>query len=66
MDIVNLTIDGVNIKALKGEKVLWAARDSGIYIPHLCALRQAEEPHAGCRLCFVEVEGRPGPVTSCT
>jgi formate dehydrogenase alpha subunit len=66
MDTVNLTIDGIPIKAPKGEKVLWAALDNGIYIPNLCAIRRAKEPHAGCRLCFVGIEGRPGPVTACT
>ncbi len=66
MDTVDLIIDGITIKAPKGEKILWAALDNGIYIPNLCALRWAEEPHAGCRLCFVEVEGRADPVTSCT
>jgi len=66
MDTVNLTIDDTPIRAPKGEKVLWAARDNGIYIPNLCAIRRAEEPYAGCRLCFVEIEGRLGPVTACT
>lgn len=66
MDTVNLIIDGIPIKAPKGEKVLWAALDNGIYIPNLCAIRRANEPHAGCRLCFVEIEGHPDPVTACT
>jgi len=66
MDTVNLIIDGIQIEAPKGEKVLWAALDNGIYIPNLCAIRRAKEPHAGCRLCFVEIEGQPDPVTACT
>ena len=66
MDTVNLTIDGIPVEARKGEKVLWAALDAGIYIPNLCAIREAEQPFAGCRLCFVEIEGRPAPVTACT
>lgn len=66
MDTVSLTIDGIPVKAKKGEKVLWAALDAGIYIPNLCAIREAEQPFAGCRLCFVEIEGRPAPVTACT
>jgi len=63
---VTLTIDGKKVKARKGDKVLWAALDNGIYIPNLCAIREASEPFAGCRLCFVEIEGRNGPVTACT
>lgn len=64
--MVNLTIDDVPIRAKEGEKVLWVALDAGIYIPNLCAIREAEEPFAGCRLCFVEIEGQPNPVTACT
>ncbi len=66
MDILTLTIDGVQVKAPKGEKLLWAALDNGIYIPNLCAIRGMEEPFAGCRLCFVDIEGRHEPVTACT
>lgn len=64
--MVKLTIDGKEIQAPEGEKLLWAALDNGIYIPHLCAIREAKEPYAGCRLCFVEVGGRGVPVTACT
>jgi bidirectional [NiFe] hydrogenase diaphorase subunit len=65
MKMVSLTIDGKQITAREGEKVLWAARDNGIYIPNLCTIRDAFTPSA-CRLCFVEVEGYSRPVTSCT
>ena len=66
MKTVSLTIDGRKIRAREGEKVLWAALDNGIYIPNLCALHDALDPSAACRLCFVEVEGRKQPVTACT
>ena len=66
MKMVSLIIDGKEIKAHKGEKVLWAALDNGIYIPNLCVLRDASEPVAACRLCWVEVEGKSQPVTACT
>lgn len=66
MATVSLTIDGKKIKAPEGEKVLWAALDNEIYIPNLCAIREAEEPFAGCRLCFVEIEGVNEPVAACT
>ena len=65
-DQVKLTIDGVEIKAAKGEKILWAALDNGIYIPNLCALREMDLPYGACRLCFVEIEGKPSPVTACS
>ena len=66
MKTVSLTIDGREISAPRGEKLLWAALGSGIYIPNLCALRNNPEPAAGCRLCFVEVAGKDEPVTACT
>lgn len=61
---VELTIDGKKVKAKEGEKILWAALDAGIEIPHLCAIREANPPLGTCRLCFVEVEGK-GVVPSC-
>jgi len=66
MKTVSLTIDGKKVTARQGEKVLWAALNNGIYIPNLCALRDASEPAASCRLCWVEVEGKKQPVTACT
>jgi bidirectional [NiFe] hydrogenase diaphorase subunit len=62
---VNLTIDGISVQTKKGQKLLFAALDAGIYIPNLCAIRDVE-PHAGCRLCLVEIDGRSEPVTACT
>ncbi|OGO06775.1 MAG: ferredoxin [Chloroflexi bacterium RBG_13_56_8b] len=66
MKTVVLTIDGKEIKAPQGQKVLWAALDNGIYIPNLCALRERLVPAASCRLCWVEIKGRLKPVTACT
>jgi len=66
MDKVTLTIDGVEVKASKGERILWVALDNGIYIPNLCAIREANLPFGACRLCFVEIEGNPRPVTACS
>ncbi len=66
MSTVSFTIDGQKVKARTGTRVLWAALDNGIYIPNLCAIRERAEPHASCRLCWVEIEGRKKPVTACT
>jgi bidirectional [NiFe] hydrogenase diaphorase subunit len=63
---VSLTINDQKIRALDGQKLLWAALDNGIYIPNLCAIREKSEPFASCRLCFVEIEGKDNPVTACT
>ncbi len=66
MKKVSLTIDGKRVETPAGEKLLWVALDNGVYIPNLCAIREASQPHGGCRLCFVEIEGRARPVTACT
>jgi bidirectional [NiFe] hydrogenase diaphorase subunit len=66
MKTVSLIIDGKEIKARQGEKVLWAALDNGIYIPNLCALSDASASDASCRLCWVEIKGKSQPVTACT
>lgn len=65
-EYVTVKIDGQEIKAKPGEKLLWVALDNDIYIPHLCGIRSEERSNASCRLCFVEIEGIPRPVTSCT
>jgi len=63
--MVSLVIDGKHIQAEEGERLLWAALDNGIYIPNLCALKEMADPPVSCRLCFVEMEGKNGPVMAC-
>ena len=65
MELMKLTIDDIRVEAQEGTKILKAALDAGIFIPHLCYLPEADLPFGGCRLCYVDVEGR-GPVTACT
>lgn len=64
--MIELIVDGRPIRTTQGTSVLQACLAGGVYIPHLCFLENDPEPDAACRLCFVEVEGYPGPVTSCT
>ncbi len=63
--MVNLTIDGNQISVSQGSTVLDAAREHEIYIPTLCDDPRLE-PYGGCRLCLIQVEGLPRPVTACT
>jgi bidirectional [NiFe] hydrogenase diaphorase subunit len=65
-NIITLTIDSREVRAREGGKLLWAALDHGIYIPNLCAMREADLPFGGCRLCFVEIEGKRAPVAACS
>jgi len=64
MKLVNLSINDKEIQAEEGMPLLQVCLDNDIYVPNLCYLEGMEEPHASCRLCFVEIEGRP--VASCT
>lgn len=64
--MINLVVDDKELEVEEGTVLLDACLDQGIYIPHLCHLKGAEEPHASCRLCFVEIEGMGKPVPSCT
>jgi formate dehydrogenase major subunit/NADH-quinone oxidoreductase subunit G len=63
--VVTITINGVEVKANKGDNLLWVALDNGFYIPNLCSMRDVSPPSTSCRLCFVEIEGRKNPVISC-
>lgn len=66
MEYVLLEIDGLQVKAKPGESVLEAALNHSIFIPHLCHGEGGLEHIGSCRLCFVEIQGQPGAVTSCT
>jgi predicted molibdopterin-dependent oxidoreductase YjgC len=61
---VNMTINGRDVVARKGQTILEAARDAGVNIPTLCHDPRLE-PYGACRLCLVEVEGARGPMASC-
>ena len=64
-DRITITIDGVEVKARRGQTVLEAAIEAGIYIPYLC-YHPGMEPFAACRMCVVEVENGRGFPASCT
>lgn len=64
MPRLTLTIDGRAVRAGRGQTILQAARSHGIAIPTLCNL-EGLTPLGGCRVCIVEVGGRPRPVPSC-
>lgn len=66
MSRVKISIDGKELEAQAGAKLLWVALENDIFIPHLCGIREEQRPGASCRLCFVEVEGKSHPVTACT
>ncbi len=62
---LKIVINGREVAFAKGKTILEVCRDQEIYIPTLC-YDERLKPHGGCRLCLVEVKGRPVPLTSCT
>jgi predicted molibdopterin-dependent oxidoreductase YjgC len=62
---VSITINGKVVDFKPGATVLEAAKEKGIKIPSLC-YHPKTGPAGRCRICLVEVEGRPGLHPSCT
>ncbi|MGL5867036.1 MAG: NADH-quinone oxidoreductase subunit G [Dermatophilaceae bacterium] len=62
VDLVTLTIDGVEVSVPKGTLVIRAAEQVGIDIPRFCD-HPGLDPVGACRQCLVEVwmPGPPGP-----
>ncbi len=57
MNLLNVTIDGIELKVPDGTTVLDAARLANIDIPTLCYLKDINEIGA-CRMCLVDVGGK--------
>ena len=62
---VSLTIDGFAVTVPEGTSIMRAAMQAGIKVPKLCAYDMVEA-FGSCRLCLVEIAGRPGTPASCT
>jgi formate dehydrogenase major subunit len=62
---VNLVVDGIEVTVPEGTSVMRAAALAGVNVPKLCAT-DSLEAFGSCRLCLVEVDGRPGAPASCT
>ena len=56
-NMINLTIDGVQVSVPAGSTVLEAARKANIHIPTLCYLKDVNQIGA-CRVCVVDVGAR--------
>ncbi|MCF0103957.1 MAG: (2Fe-2S)-binding protein, partial [Eggerthellaceae bacterium] len=63
-NMINLTIDSVEVSVPEGSTVLQAAFACGIKIPTLCYLAGVNEIGA-CRMCVVEVEGARSLMAAC-
>src|SRR5689334_4544355 len=71
VELVSLTIDGVEVSVPKGTLVIRAAELIGVEIPRFCD-HPLLEPVGACRQCLVDVpdagngRGFPKPQASCT
>src|ERR1700681_4309561 len=63
--MVTLTIDGKAVTVPADTSIMRAAMELGTQIPKLCATDMMEA-FGSCRLCLVEIDGRPGTPASCT
>lgn len=61
---ITLTIDGELVSARQGDTLLQVIRQHGGDVPTLCEFEGLSSVGA-CRLCLVEVAGRPRPVAAC-
>lgn len=77
VEMVNIKINGVDVRAPKGEKVIEAAKRAGADVPFFCyhPRLSMEEGGANCRMCLVEVAAKgpdgsvrkmPKPQTACS
>ncbi len=71
VDLITVTIDGIDISVPKGTLLIRAAEQLGIQIPRFCD-HPLLDPAGACRQCLVEVtdmgngRGMPKPAASCT
>lgn len=65
VNMVKLTIDGIEVKVPQGQTILQAAQSLGIDIPTLCYDPRLTADGA-CRMCIVEVERARTLVCSCS
>jgi formate dehydrogenase major subunit len=62
---VEIKLDGRQIFVERGSNLLEAVLMSGVDVPHLCYDPRLK-PFGSCRLCFVEIVGRPVAVPACS
>ena len=61
---VNIEVNGVPLKARKGQMLIEVTDQADIYVPRFCYHRKLTIA-ANCRMCLVEVEKAPKPLPAC-
>jgi NADH-quinone oxidoreductase subunit G/NADP-reducing hydrogenase subunit HndD len=62
--MIPIEVNGKTIEAKPGEILLETLRRNGIQVPTLCHM-DGLPPSGACRMCVVEVEGRPALAPAC-
>ena len=63
--IFNIEVNNKTIKAQKGDTILMALKSNGIKVPTLCHMEDFKAT-GSCRMCVVEVEGKPNLIPACS
>jgi NADH-quinone oxidoreductase subunit G len=63
-EFVNIEVNGVPMKARKGEMIIRVTDANGAYVPRFC-YHDKLSIAANCRMCLVEVEKAPKPLPAC-
>jgi NADH-quinone oxidoreductase subunit G len=63
-DIVTIEVNGVPVKARKGQMLIEVTDQADVYVPRFCYHRKLSVA-ANCRMCLVEVEKAPKPLPAC-
>src|ERR1700687_5361779 len=63
-EFVNIEVNGVAMKARKGEMIIRVTDAHGAYVPRFC-YHEKLTIAANCRMCLVEVEKAPKPLPAC-
>jgi NADH-quinone oxidoreductase subunit G len=63
-NVVNVEVNGVPLKARKGQMIIEVTDQADIYVPRFCYHPKLTIA-ANCRMCLVEVEKAPKPLPAC-
>jgi NADH-quinone oxidoreductase subunit G len=63
-EFVNVELNGVSVKARKGEMIIRVTDANGVYVPRFC-YHDKLSIAANCRMCLVEVAKAPKPLPAC-
>jgi NADH-quinone oxidoreductase subunit G len=63
-ELVNIEVNGVPMKAPKGEMIIRVTDAHDVYVPRFC-YHDKLSIAANCRMCLVEVEKAPKPLPAC-